>query len=93
MLAFGQGFASMSAPTKQLEKFALEKNFISDDPMLRWAISNIALQKDPAGNIKPAKDKVKQKIDPAVALIMAIGLYIPDMQKESAYLTRGLREL
>jgi phage terminase large subunit-like protein len=93
MLAFGQGFASMSAPTKQLEKLALEKNFISDDPMLRWAISNIALQKDPAGNIKPAKDKVKQKIDPAVALIMALGLYIPDMQKESAYLTRGLRSL
>jgi phage terminase large subunit-like protein len=36
-------------------------------------MSNIVIDQDPAGNIKPAKNKCSEKIDPAVALIMAVG--------------------
>ena len=93
MVGFGQGFASMSAPTKQLEKMALEKRIITNDTALRWAVSNIILQKDAAGNVKVDKSKVKQKIDPAVALIIALGMWIPEQKKDFAYESRGIREL
>jgi phage terminase large subunit-like protein len=35
--------------------------------------SNVAVAQDPAGNLKPAKDKSTERIDGIVALIMAIG--------------------
>jgi phage terminase large subunit-like protein len=34
---------------------------------------NVAVAQDPAGNLKPAKDKSTERIDGIVALIMAIG--------------------
>ena len=44
-----------------------------NDPVLSWAMSNVVADQDPAGNVKPAKNKSSEKIDPAVALIMAVG--------------------
>lgn len=93
MIAFGQGWASMNAPVKLIEKTALEKNFISNDPMLRWCISNVVVVRDASDNYKFDKSKVKQKIDLAVALAIALGMYIPDIAKKYAYMERGLREL
>lgn len=93
MVAIGMGFASMSAPTKALESMALGGEFVSNDPILRWCISNMAVVTDSAGNVKPNKDKGKRKIDTAVALIMAIGGYISNVKKQSAYEERGVREL
>ena len=93
MVGYGQGYASMSPACKMLEKFALDRRFISNDAILRWCISNVALATDPAGNIKFDKSKIKQKIDTAVAFAIALGMYIPDEQKEYAYASRGIREL
>ena len=74
LVPFGQGFVSMSAPTKQLELLARQEKIWHDgDPILRWALSNVAIKMDPAGNIKADKQKSGGKIDPVVALIMAIG--------------------
>jgi phage terminase large subunit-like protein len=74
MVAFGQGFASMNAPMKELERRYLSGEIEhNDNPVLNWAMSNLVAEQDPAGNIKPAKNKSSEKIDPAVALIMAIG--------------------
>lgn len=74
VVPFGQGFASMSAPTKELEKQVLAQELAHGaHPVLRWAASNVAVQTDAAGNIKPAKDKSMERIDPIVALVMAIG--------------------
>jgi phage terminase large subunit-like protein len=39
----------------------------------RWRAANLAVAQDPAGNLKPAKDKSTERIDGIVALIMAIG--------------------
>lgn len=73
MVAFGQGFASMSAPTKELEKLILGKLLIhSGHPVLRWMLSNVAVQQDPAGNNKPDKEKSGEKIDGIVAGIMGL---------------------
>ena len=74
---FGQGFVSMSAPTKQLEILARQGKIWHDgDPVLRWAISNVELKVDPAGNIKADKGHSADKIDPVVALVMAIGEHL-----------------
>lgn len=71
---FGQGFASMSAPTKELEKQILNKEINHEgDPVLRWAVSNVMLKEDPAGNIKVDKSKSKEKVDPVISLIIALG--------------------
>ncbi len=40
-------------------------------PVLRWMMDNIFIRSDPAGNIKPDKEKSTEKIDGAVATIMA----------------------
>lgn len=72
---YGQGFVSMSPGCKQLETYVRSRRlFHNGDPVLRWALSNVELKTDPAGNIKPDKGKSKSgKIDPVAALVMAIG--------------------
>jgi phage terminase large subunit-like protein len=45
----------------------------TDEPVTRWMAANVAVAQDPAGNLKPAKDKSTERIDGIVATIMAIG--------------------
>lgn len=69
----GQGYASMSAPSKELERLVTgELLHHGDNPVLSWAADNVVTISDPAGNIKPAKDKSTEKIDPIVATIIAL---------------------
>lgn len=71
---FGQGFASMSFPSKEFEKAALNGLLVhGGDEVLRWMMGNVELRYDPSGNIKPDKAKSGEKIDGVVAAIMAIG--------------------
>ncbi len=68
-----QGFASLSAPTKSLEKAILGRTLRHDGhPVLRWNISNIAVESDPAGNIKLSKKVSTERIDGAAALVNAV---------------------
>lgn len=79
MVPFGQGYGSMSQPMKDVERLVLGTNMIYESPVLSWAVGNTVAVPDPAGNIKPAKNLSKGKIDPVVAMIMAIGrLYSGD---------------
>lgn len=74
VVPYGQGFVSMSPPAKMLEILIRTGQLKFDgDPVLRWALQNVELRTDPAGNIKPDKQKSGGKIDPIVALCMAIG--------------------
>lgn len=41
-------------------------------PVLRWMMDNIFIRTDPAGNIKPDKEKSTEKIDGVIATIMAL---------------------
>ena len=78
---FGQGFASMSNPSKSLETMLLSKKINhGGNKVLNGMIGNTQTTQDPAGNIKPDKKKSGKgnKIDGIVALIMAIGLYLDD---------------
>ena len=88
---FGQGFVSMSMPTKALEVEIIAKNIIhNNNPCLNWCLSNVTLQEDPAGNIKPNKSKSVDRIDPIVALIMALGGYYSGDDEASVYDQRDL---
>ena len=89
---FGQGYASMSAPTKELEKLVLKKRLNHfGNPVLRWQMQNVSLRIDPAENIKVDKARSSEKVDGIVALIMALGEFLTDESPgESIYNDRGL---
>lgn len=73
IIPFGQGYASMSAPTKELMNLVLSNKLRhGGHPVLRWNADNMVVTQDPAGNLKPDKAKATQKIDGMVALIMGI---------------------
>ena len=73
VVPFGQGFKDMSPPTKELMKLVLEKRIAhGGHPVLRWMMDNIYIRTDPAGNIKADKERSTEKIDGAVATIMAL---------------------
>jgi len=79
VVPFGQGFASMSGPSKEFEKLVLSQGIMHDsNPVMTWMVSNVAVKQDPAGNIKPDKSKSRDKIDGVTAGIMALGRGIAD---------------
>ncbi|ADL50548.1 terminase large subunit [Clostridium cellulovorans] len=91
VVPFGQGYKDMSPPTKELMKITLEKRLAhGGHPVLKWMMDNIHVRTDPAGNIKPDKEKSTEKIDGAVALIMALDRSIRHENKESVYDNRGI---
>ena len=74
MVEFRQGFRSMAAPTRELEKLIVSRKLAhGGNPVTRWMAANVAVAQDPAGNLKPAKDKSTERINGIVATIMAIG--------------------
>lgn len=73
VVPIGQGFASMSPPMKELGKLIAEKRLAHGaNPVLTWMADNLVAREDPAGNIKPDKEKSREKIDGMVALIMGL---------------------
>ena len=73
LVQFGQGFASMSGPMKELEKLVLQHRLAhGNNPVLTWMADNLVAVEDPAGNIKPDKARSREKIDGMVALIMGL---------------------
>ncbi|MFT5873887.1 MAG: phage terminase large subunit-like protein [Clostridium sp.] len=91
VVPFGQGYKDMSPSSKELMKLTLEKKIAhGGNPVLRWMMDNIYVKTDPAGNIKPDKEKSTEKIDGAVALIMALDRAIRNENKSSVYDGRGI---
>jgi phage terminase large subunit-like protein len=75
VLAFGQGYASMSPAVKECERLILNHQLAHDgSPVLRWCLSNVAIQTDAAGNQKIDKQRARERVDGATALAMAIGV-------------------
>ena len=93
---FGQGYGSMSAPTKEFEKLVLTGKIEHfGNPVLRWMLASTLVKTDPAGNIKPDKEKSTQKIDGIVAAIMALGEWMTAQADDESnpYENRGLLTL
>jgi phage terminase large subunit-like protein len=91
VVPIGQGFASMSPPTKELLNIVLDQRLQhGGHPVLRWMADNVVVELDPAGNIKPSKSKSSEKIDGIVALIMALDRATRSESTVSVYEERGI---
>lgn len=88
-----QGYQSLTAPTKELEKLIIERRLKHNSPVLDWCMSNVMVEQDAAGNLKPSKKKSTEKIDCVVALINAIGGHLVKPNIGSVYDTREPIEL
>lgn len=94
MVEFRQGFISMSEPSKSFEARIVSKKVRhGGDPVLAWNVGNAVTKRDPSGNIKPDKEKAKDKIDGLVAAIMACGR--ADLNENASVYTpdRGFQSL
>lgn len=92
LVPFGQGYKDMSPPSKELYKLMMEgKIQHGGHPVLKWMGQNVVMRQDPAGNIKPDKEKSVEKIDGIVALIMGLDRCIRHQTDEgSVYDERGI---
>ena len=92
MIPFGQGYKDMSPPSKELFKLMMEGRIQhGGQPVLKWMSQNVVMRQDPAGNIKPDKEKSIEKIDGIVALIMGIDRCIRHQNNDSSiYDERGI---
>lgn len=96
MVQIGQGYASMSAPLKAINHLLLEGSeekpmyVHGGNPLVRWQIDNLAVAMDPAGNVKPDKQKSMDKIDGISAAVDAMSMVMSaEIEQESVYETRG----
>lgn len=74
MVEFGQGFLSMATPTAELERMLVGGEIAHEgSPLMAWQAGNVITKLDPAGNMKPDKEKSRERIDGIVATIIALG--------------------
>lgn len=72
---FGQGWVSMSPAVQLLEAAVLDRRIRhGGHPILRWNLSNVKIDMDPAGNRKVTKKRAPGHVDGIVSLLMAMGL-------------------
>jgi len=91
MIAVRQGYASLTAPAKELEKLVVSRQlFHGGNPVLRWCAANVVVEQDPAGNLKPSKAKSTERIDGIVALVIALSRALDGDEHGSVYDTRGI---
>ena len=70
VVAIRQGYITLSEPIKDIEALILQKRIIhNNNPVLKWAISNAVVRKDPNDNICLDKAKSRNRIDPAAAMV------------------------
>jgi len=93
MIEVRQGYQTMSEPTKEMARLVIAKKVRhGGNPVLRWMADNMVVRTDPAGNLKPDKEKSKKKIDGIVAMIIALSLAIRHANDDggSVYEMRGV---
>jgi phage terminase large subunit-like protein len=96
MVKQGQSLMALTDQSKEFEKAVLSKTLCpGDDPVLSWSVSNAVVYIDPNDNIKVKKENEKNKIDPVIATIMALGRLKVNggLIAPSPYESRGLRTL
>ena len=98
MVAVGQGYASMSAPLKEIDRLTrtgtarrpLMRH--GGNPVARWMVDNLRVTTDPAGNVKPDKKKSMDKIDGVSALTTAMAVAMTtEAPPVSAYEDAGVQ--
>jgi len=73
LVEMGQGYKDFTGAVDALESVVLNRQLRhGGNPVLRWSIANVAVQRDPAGGRKFDKRMKNRRIDPAQALAMAM---------------------
>lgn len=85
-----QGFGSMSGASKEFERLVVGGTLRhGGNALLRWNAANVAIDTDPAGNIKPTKAHSTGRIDGIVAAIMACGRAVTATPSGGAWFVTG----
>lgn len=95
MVQFTQTIKYMSAPTKDLEAMVLDDKLVHNNhPVLAWNAENTVVYIDPNDNVRPLKNKSKERIDGVIATVMARGVMMAQPQEpDSVYEKRGFLDL
>lgn len=94
MVKMAMNVANFSEPMKKLDSLMRTgKIKHNGSPLLRWCLGNVVAKEDHNGNVFPRKTHEKLKIDPIVAILMALAGWIQDTEGESVYSERGIRTL
>ncbi|WEG14145.1 terminase large subunit [Pullulanibacillus sp. KACC 23026] len=91
-----QTMAGQSPAMKMIERLMKSgKMTHEENPLARWCWGNVVVAVDGNENIKPMKNKSKDRIDVTVAMInaMATAILMGEQEKESVYEKRGVRTL
>ena len=85
----------MSPPMKELERLVISHQIAhGNNPVLNWMADNVVASMDAAGNIKPDKERSREKIDGIVALLMGLDRAMRhNGSGKSVYEERGVRTL
>ena len=77
VIEFRQTVANFSEPTKELDALMRSGRIAHDgDPVLAWMLGNVVGHYDAKENVYPRKERPENKIDGAIALIMALGRHM-----------------
>jgi len=73
MIEVPQTVGHLSEPTKEMEALVLEEKLFHDgNPVLSWCVGNVVINLDKKDNVFPYKEKPENKIDGAIASILAL---------------------
>jgi phage terminase large subunit-like protein len=91
---FRMSTQNLSEPMKQLDALIRSGQVVHNgDPLLRWCLGNVVAKEDANGNVFPRKTNERLKIDPIVAGIMALAIWMLEEEKTSVYENRGIRSV
>lgn len=77
VIKVGATVLNFSEPMKELDALAREGGLRhSGDPVLSWMVSNVVCHYDNKDNVYPRKERPENKIDGAVAAIMALARHL-----------------
>jgi phage terminase large subunit-like protein len=94
MVKIAMNVANLSEPMKKLDALMRAgKIQHNGSPLVRWCLGNVIAKEDHNGNVFPRKAHEKLKIDPVIAILMALAGWLQDEEQESVYETRGIRTL
>lgn len=92
MVEYGATVRNFSEPMKELEALIVSgKVRHNGDPVLTWMMGNVVCHVDRKDNVFPRKERPDNKIDGAVAAIMAVARWMTSRDEgDSVYETRGI---
>ena len=74
---YPQTLGNFNKPTREMERLLLSgKAIVENNEITRWCFRNVTLKSDYNGNVKPNKSINAKKIDGAISMIQALGMYL-----------------